>query len=204
MQTGSSSHTAALYTCFSNGRSNSQIATAAPSCCWRAHAAKPRCLVGNGLQSVQHQQARRLCRQAYTRSDREASIQDLTPILDSVQHVAKSRPGQQAAQPSTPSVSIDSLFPQSHVRPNGILGYLTFLLYFPFGEANTWQIHIQSEHVAAWMATDSQQSEEQQCGMCQSVINLTSAWACRLGFVTFPHGPLGDIVGCGSSMADCQ
>ncbi|KAK9833710.1 hypothetical protein WJX74_003507 [Apatococcus lobatus] len=84
-------------------------------------------------QSFQRQQSRRLCCQAYTRSDREASIPDLAPVLDSVQHAAKSRSEKQALQQGVHPVSSKSLFPQSHVAPHGILGYLSFILYFPFG-----------------------------------------------------------------------
>ena len=204
MQTGNSSHKAAPYcTCLSQGRSHSQTAPPAPPCRWRACTAKPRSSVCRALQSIRQQQARRLCRHAYTRSDREASIQDLAPILDSVQHVAKPRTEQQAARAFTSPVSSDSLFPQSHVRPDGILGYLTFLCYFPFGKADAWRTHVQPEHVLAWVMSEPRQMK-QQYGMYHFIFNLTWGWACRLGFVTFPHVPLGDVVGCGSSLADCQ
>ena len=64
---------------------------------------------------------------------------DLAPILDSVQHAARARPDKNTAQQAAVHVSSDDLFPPLHVRPKGLMGYVSFFLYFPFGKDNACQ-----------------------------------------------------------------
>lgn len=64
---------------------------------------------------------------------------DLAPILDSVQHAAGARSDNNIAEQAAAHVGSNELFPPSHVQPDGLLGYVTFLLYFPFGKGGACQ-----------------------------------------------------------------
>ncbi len=86
---------------------------------------------------VKHQRYQQIVRrlpQCHAYTEERPSISNAAPILGPLRQARDHRHAEHVPQHSQAAESSSDLFPSSHVSMHGMLDYLSFAAYFPFGE----------------------------------------------------------------------